>query len=46
MLTPALAAMAALQMILFSEYNVSFFRVVEVTFFSGYVSVVGHCAKM
>ncbi len=46
MLAAALAAMATFEVILFGKNNISFFRVVEVAFFSGYVSVDGHCAKM
>jgi hypothetical protein len=41
-----LATAATLEMVLFSKDDISFFRVVEVAFLSGYVAVDGHYTKM
>ncbi len=46
MLAAALAAMATFEVILFGKDDISFFRVVEVAFLSGYVAVDGHYTKM
>ena len=46
MFASTLTTAASFQVVLFSKNDVSFFRVVEVAFLSGYISVAGHIAKM
>jgi hypothetical protein len=45
-LAATLAAEASLEVVLFSKDDISFFRIVEVAFLSGYVAVDGHYTKM
>jgi len=45
-LAATLATAATLEMVLFSKDDISFFRVVEVAFLSGYILVDGHYTKM
>jgi hypothetical protein len=45
-LAATLAAAASLEEVLFSKDDISFFRIVEVAFLSGYVAVDGHYTKM
>jgi hypothetical protein len=46
MFATTLAAISSLQMILFGKNNISFFRVIEVAFFSGDIAVVVHMSKI
>ncbi len=45
-LAATLATVATLEVVLFSKDDISFFRIVEVAFLSGYVAVDGHYTKM
>jgi hypothetical protein len=45
-LAATLATAATLEVVLFSKDDISFFRIVEVAFLSGYILVDGHYTKM
>jgi hypothetical protein len=46
MLAATLATVATLEVVLFSKDDISFFRIVEVAFLSGYILVDGHYTKV
>ncbi len=45
-LAATLATVATLEVVLFSKDDISFFRIVEVAFLSGYILVDGHYTKV
>lgn len=46
MFASTLTTMASFEVVLLGENNIPFFRIIEVAFFSGYISIDGHNTKM